>query len=85
MPYIMMIFDFDHRLTRQNSPPADADEQLLKLRLGKRAVAVLLPAVAAGVHVVHALLQPVDLVEGVVARLLHEYVCWIEKGRRKGV
>ena len=82
----MMIFDLDHRLTRQNSPPADADEQLLKLRLGKRAVAVLLPGVGSvGVHVVHALLQPVDLMEGVVARLLHEYVCWNVRGRGKGV
>ena len=67
------------RRPRQKSPPADADEQLLKLRLGERAVAVLLPTVsAAAVHVVHAFLQPVDLLEGVVARLLHEYVCWKE-------
>ena len=80
----MMIFDFDHRLTRQNSPPADADEQLLKLRLGERAVSVLLPVIGvAAVHVVHAFLQPADLVEGVVTRLLHEYVCW--KDGRSGI
>ena len=69
-----------------NLLPADADEGLLQLGLRERAVAapVLLAVVGAVVHVVHALLQPVHVVEGVVRRLLHEYVSWKKRVLNEG-
>ena len=66
----------------QSLPPhlADAHEGRHQLGRGEGAVGGQLFAV---VHVVHALLEPGNEVEGEVGRLLYEYVSW--KERRKEV